>query len=88
MMSNTVYNLYSHTLSCYYIGCTNQDVNERLRKHLSNHRGFKSRAKDWKIVYSEKYESISEALIRERELKAWKSKFKIETLIKTNGKSG
>jgi len=52
-----------------------------LRKHLSNHKGFTSKAKDWMIVYHENYDSKSDAYKREKEIKAWKSKSKIKALI-------
>jgi putative endonuclease len=53
-----------------------------LRKHLSNHNEFTSKAKDWKIVYFEKFETKSLAYKRELELKKWKSRVKIEKLIR------
>jgi len=46
---------------------------ERLRKHNSNHSGFTGKYNDWKIVYSEKFVSKSEAYARERQIKKWKS---------------
>lgn len=42
---------------------------ERLSYHLSNHKGFTSKAKDWKIVYTESFLSIEEARQRERQIK-------------------
>ncbi len=50
-------------------------------EHLSNHKGFTSKAKDWKIVYSEAFSSKELAHLREREIKKWKSRKKIERLI-------
>jgi putative endonuclease len=82
-MSSAVYILYSETLNKYYIGCTSDSLAERLRKHLSNHKGFSSRAKDWILVYSETFNNKSEALRREKEIKCWKSRVKIQELIKT-----
>ncbi|MGE8553535.1 MAG: GIY-YIG nuclease family protein [Chryseobacterium jejuense] len=40
------YILYSESLEKYYIGHSCDDLQERLRKHLSNHKGFTSKAKD------------------------------------------
>jgi len=48
-----VYILYSSSLDRYYIGSTTQPVEERLRRHLSDHKGFTAKAKDWCIIYSE-----------------------------------
>ena len=75
-----VYILHSKILNRYYIGST-QDITKRLEKHLSNHKGYTSRAKDWLVVYSESYHSKNEALHRELKIKSWKSKKMIEKLI-------
>src|SRR6478735_10491063 len=82
IMAATVYILYSPNSDKYYIGCTTDTISERLRRHLSNHKGFTSRAKDWLLVYSEAFDTKTEALIREGELKSWKSKDRIRELIK------
>ena len=66
-----VYILYSRYLGNYYIGSTS-DVENRLKKHLSNHKGYTSKAKDWIVVYKEEFRTKSEALFREREIKEWK----------------
>ena len=75
-----VYILYSRHLGNYYIGSTS-DVENRLKKHLSNHKGYTSKAKDWIVVYKEEFQTKSEALFREREIKKWKSSKKIASLI-------
>ncbi len=80
-MTTTVYILYSREADKYYIGCTEDTITERLRRHLSNHRGFTSRAKDWALVYSEIFDTKTEAVKRERELKGWKSRIRIKELI-------
>ena len=54
---------------------------ERIRKHNSKHKGFTGIASDWILKYSEKYASKSEALKRERQIKAWKSRIRIERLM-------
>jgi putative endonuclease len=41
-----------------------ENLDERLRKHLSNHKGFTSAAKE-KIFYTEKFENKSAAYKRE-----------------------
>ncbi|UFH31491.1 GIY-YIG nuclease family protein [Chryseobacterium sp. C-71] len=75
------YILYSASTDKYYIGHSCEDLQERLRKHLSNHSGFTSKAKDWMIVFSETFEDKSKAYKREIEIKAWKSKSKIKKLM-------
>ena len=64
----------------YYIGSTS-NLQERLKKHLTNHKGFTGHAKDWKLVYYEVFESKSLAYQREREVKNKKSRKYIEYLI-------
>jgi putative endonuclease len=77
----TVYILYSLLGDKYYIGCTGENIEERIRKHLSNHKGFTSHFKDWELVYSEIFENKSDAYSREKEIKSWKSKLRISRLI-------
>ncbi|WP_262148635.1 GIY-YIG nuclease family protein [Chryseobacterium foetidum] len=75
------YILYSKILDKYYVGHSCESLQERLRKHLSAHNGFTSKAKDWIIVYSQIFENKSSAHNRELEIKSWKSKLKIKDLI-------
>ena len=79
-MSYFVYILYSVEKDSYYIG-SSENPEKRLKKHLSNHKGFTSKCKDWKICYMEEFQERKEALKRERQLKAWKSKLRIQQLI-------
>jgi putative endonuclease len=79
-MQYFVYILYSHQLDRYYTGYT-QDIEERLKRHLSDHKGYTSKAKDWQVVYQENYDSKTDAYKRERQIKSWKSRRKIEELI-------
>ncbi|AWG22937.1 excinuclease ABC subunit C [Flavobacterium faecale] len=78
---NYLYILYSVEVDKYYIGHTSETLDERLRKHLSNHSGFTSKVKDWTIVYYEEFETKSLAYKRELEVKKWKSRIKIQKLI-------
>ena len=64
----------------YYIGST-KEIESRLEKHLSNHKGFTSKAKDWVLKYQETFSSNSDALKRELQIKKWKSRKMIEKLI-------
>ena len=51
------YILFSKSLNKYYIGSTS-DIQERIRKHNSNHKGFTGKTNDWELVYTEKFDSI------------------------------
>ena len=76
-----VYILYSLKRNVFYIGHTGDDLEERLRKHNSNHKGFTGKTGDWTIVYTEMFSSKTNAYQREREIKAWKSRNRIDDLI-------
>ena len=78
------YILYSGSLDRYYVGYTAGAVEGRLHEHLSNHKGFTSKAKDWEVVYAESFESKKEAYARERQVKKWKSRKNIEELINSS----
>ena len=56
-------------------------MEDRLAKHLSNHRGYTAKAKDWQLVYNETFATKEEAYSREREVKKWKSKKRIVALL-------
>ena len=74
------YILFSKSKKKYYIGSTS-NLEERLNKHNSNHKGFTGGIGDWKIIYSEKFENYNLALKREKQIKKWKSRVMIEKLI-------
>ena len=80
------YILFSPTLNQYYIGHTSETLEERVRKHLSNHKGFTAKTKDWIIVYHEIFDEKSLAYQRELKIKSWKSKLKIKKLIDAHQK--
>ena len=77
------YILYSNSIDKFYIGHTS-DIQERIRKHNSNHKGFTGHKNDWQLAYFEEYDSKSEAYERERQVKSWKSRAKIISLIEKN----
>ena len=57
-----LYILYSSLLNKYYIGHTGDIIAERVRRHNTNHRGFTGGMGDWKLVYSESFDSKEAAL--------------------------
>ena len=75
------YILFSETLDRYYVGHTCDTLASRVKKHLQGHGGYTSKAKDWILVWHEAFEGKSEAYAREREIKSWKSRKRIEELI-------
>ena len=72
--------LRSAQLDRYYIGHTEDSVMDRLRKHLGDHKAWTSRAKDWRVVFTEQHIDKATAMRREREVKGWKSRVRIERL--------
>ena len=77
------YILFSIIKNKYYIGSTS-NLEERIKKHNSNHKGFTGGVGDWQVVYQENYQSKSEATQRELQIKKWKSRKVIESLMKGN----
>ena len=75
-----LYILYSKIRDKYYVGSTG-DLISRLRSHNSNHIGFTGHTGDWKIFYTEEFETREEAYSRERAIKKWKSRKLIEQLV-------
>ena len=75
------YILYSSLRDTYYIGYTGDSIEERLRKHNSNHSGFTGGAGDWEVKHTELFATKELAYKREREVKAWKSRKRVERLI-------
>ena len=80
-MHFTVYILHSNAINKYYIGFTGDDLQERLRKHNSNHKGFTGCKADWVVVHTEIFTTKADALKREKEIKKWKSSKMIRQLI-------
>ena len=78
-----VYILYSSKYNRYYVSHSGVDLQEWLRTHNSNHKGFSGGLGDWTIVYTEIYPTKTAAYQRERVIKAWKSRKMIELLIAT-----
>jgi len=74
------YILFSESADKYYVGHTTEPIEERLRKHNSNHKGFTGKFADWIVVYTEVYASKQDAYRRELQVKKWKSRKMIEGL--------
>ena len=75
--------IFCTLLDRYYVGST-RNISVRIEKHLQSKRGFTSAAKDWKLCYSERFDSKEAGLRCEREIKRWKSRKMLEKLIANN----
>lgn len=65
----------------YYVGYTKNPEN-RLKKHNQGHTKSTKNKGEWKIAYTEHFQTKSEAIHRERNIKSQKSKKFIEELIR------
>ena len=74
------YILYSEKLDKDYIGSTGE-VGGSLQRHKTSNRGFTSTGNPWELKYSESFETKTEALQREIQLKKWKNRKLLEELI-------
>ena len=84
-MNFYVYILYSLQLDRYYSGTTVLEVNERLKRHLSDYYGdskFTHKAKDWILFHEIECDSLEQARKIEAHIKRMKSKRYIENLKK------
>ena len=75
-----VYILFSPHKDKFYIGFTSV-LENRITRHNQKSKGFTGTTNDWEIVYSESYSTKFEAMTREKQIKSWKSRSKIQQLI-------
>jgi len=86
MKTYYVYILASKRNGTLYIGVTN-DLLRRVYEHKNNLiSGFTEKYCVHRLVYYEQYSDIESALEREKHLKVWKRKWKIELIEKENPK--
>ena len=77
----TVYIIYSDKIDKYYIGFSS-DVSDRIKKYNRKSKGFSSLGRPWVILYTESFENKRDAMVREKQLKNWKNRDRLEALIK------
>ena len=75
-----VYIIYSDKIDCYYTGMTD-NLDWRLERHNQGWGRYTKQGIPWRFVHTEKYNSKSDALKREKEIKKKKSRNYIEWLI-------
>ena len=78
------YIIYSASLDQYYTGHS-EILEERLFRHTNSGSKATKKVHDWKLVYTESFETRSEAYRREMEIKKKKSRQYIERLISSVG---
>ena len=79
-MNHCIYIIYSIKSDRYYIGCTS-DIEARIIQHNSGRNTSTKFGLPWQLKYTEPFESLSEARLREIEIKKKKSRKYIEWLI-------
>ena len=83
-MTYYVYILASKKNGTLYIGVTSNLI-KRVHEHKQDLvEGFTKKYRVHNLVYYEQTESIESAIIREKQLKNWKKKWKIELIEKQN----
>ncbi len=75
-----VYILQSEKTGRYYIGYT-RNVQERLARHNKGGVPSTKHGSPWRVIMVEEFGSKNEAILREREVKAYKSGIKFKKLI-------
>ncbi len=75
-----LYIIYSPRFDRYYVGYTG-NISTRLDKHNMGSTKSTRPYIPWELVYSEAYQSKTDAIKREREIKNKKSKKYIKSLI-------
>ena len=83
-MKYYIYIIYSEKRDRYYIGYCSE-IETRLSKHNYGATPSTRSGIPWKLVYYEEYNTKTEAIIREKDIKKKKSRDYIEKLINNNG---
>ncbi len=80
----SVYIISNFARTVFYTGVTN-DIQQRVWQHRSNVGSvFTTKYKCHFLVFYEEYNSINNAIAREKQLKNWQRKWKIELIRKEN----
>jgi putative endonuclease len=82
-MTYYAYILESEIDGSFYVGAT-QDIVSRLDRHNQGRTKYTKAKRPWKLVFTETFETRSEALARELEIKGRKSRRYIESLVRAS----
>ena len=83
-MTYYVYILSSKKYGTLYIGVTNNLIRRTYEHRNDLIEGFTSKYSVHRLVYYEETNSINEAIMREKQLKKWNRKWKINLIEKAN----
>ena len=79
-----VYILTNKINTVFYIGVKGNLMGRILQHKNKEVKGFTEKYNVNKLVYFEEYESISEAIVREKRLKNWQRQWKIDLIKEYN----
>ena len=79
-MGYWVYILYSESGKRYYVG-QSENPERRLGNHTTIEKGYTSRYRPWRLVYTKEFRGRETAKRVEGKIKSWKSRKMIEKLI-------
>ena len=75
-----LYILLSQKTGKFYIGST-ENITDRLERHNGGRSKATASGIPWEMVYTETFETRSEAVRREMEIKSWKSHARVARLV-------
>ena len=75
-----LYILLSEKTNKFYIGSTG-NLSDRITRHNSGRSKATKTGIPWKLIYTEAFETRTEAIKREIEIKSWKSHARIMVLV-------
>jgi putative endonuclease len=83
-MSHWVYILASKRNGTLYVGVT-RDLSKRMHEHRNDIRsGFSNKYRVKRLVFAELHESAVSAIQREKNIKHWQRKWKLDLIEKDN----
>jgi putative endonuclease len=77
----TVYILYSPTFNKTYVGQTGNLENRLLEHNETAVKGFTVPYRPWTLVYTENFDTRTEAMKREKHLKTWAGRIDVKKII-------
>ncbi len=84
MIGGYVYILGNHTRSVIYVGVTN-NLERRIFEHQNNQGcSFAKKYRCMYLLYYERFEKITDAILREKQLKNWHREWKFNLIKSSN----
>ena len=84
----TVYAIYSESFNKIYIGFTSDIAGRLIAHNHPKNKGWTRKFMPWVLVYSENFQTKSEAMAREKQLKSAQGRKFIHSLLHDINQSG